>query len=917
MTPPPWDAVRALFERALALGPTERAELLASLSHEPAVVAEVRSLLAYEIPQASEGFLSQPAALPSQPDPGREGQRLGPWQLSQRLGAGGMGDVWLAQRADGAYSGQVAVKVLKRGMDSVAVLARFALEQQALARLQHPHIAHLIDAGRTADGLPYFVMEHVQGRPIDKACEGLALDARLKLFLQLADAVAHAHRNLLVHRDLKPGNVLVTAEGNVKLLDFGIAKAIDPLEGVDAQSAGLTAAGERPYTPHYASPEQVRGEPVSTATDIYSLGVLLYVMLTGQRPYGRSASTPMEAARAVLEDEPTKPSDLAPSSPQDSAWLTTRKRLQGDLDNILLKALAKPVAQRYVSVDALAADVQAHLQGYPVSARPPRAGYLLQRFVQRNRTAVAAAALALVAVVGGAGLALWQADVADAQRRVADAQRDIAQQRFNQLRQLANQQVFKYHDQIENLPGATKARQSLLVDAAAFLDSLDKDSASDPELAYELAGTYYRISRLQGVDSSINTGEHDLAQGNLSKALALTRRYVDLPQMSLEALGLAINMHVSQGELWQRSGRMAQAEAALLEGLPILQRALARDPKDNWALASAISLHGVHARILGSSLAYATLGRWADACAAADQARTAAEATIAADPTNNYAPDSLAFTLGEQAQCRLLSAKADESAALFKQQVDIRDAMATRYPDDMDFRYQRSISRGNLARALSAQGQHSAARQTLDEALQLARAAVAADAGNQAGALRVQALEALRVPLLMAAGETAAARAQADKVLAALPAGDGKSFGAARTRADALVWAARAWRSEQPRRALAQAQEAAALMQPRSPDDDNVTRRWLLALALGEQALATVAMGDAGAAATLAAQALALWDQPLPAGGQPPLPVGAQPPLPVGAQPPLPVGAQPPLPAGGPPPSLRPWMEPVKALAAR
>ena len=886
MTAPSWDAVRSLFERALAMGPTERAQLLDDLSLDSAVVAEVRSLLTFEVPEVTDGFLSQPAALSGPIEPGREGQQLGAWRLSRMLGAGGMGDVWLGERADGAYVGLAAVKVLRRGMDSTAVLARFAQEQQALARLQHPHIAHLIDAGRTPDGLPYFVMEHVQGQPIDQACQVLPLEERLALFLQLADAVAHAHRNLLVHRDLKPSNVLVTDTAQVKLLDFGIAKALDPLEGVDA---GITAAGERPFTPHYASPEQVRGEPVSTATDIYSLGVLLYVMLTGQRPYGRTAVTPADAARAVLEDEPTRPSALSPSKPEDNRWLSTRRRLQGDLDNILLKALAKPVSLRYTSVDALAADVRAHLQGYPVSARPPSAAYLMQRFAQRNRAAVAAAGLAVVAVVGGAGVALWQAQVAAHERDLANAQRGIAVQRFAQVRQLANQLVFKYHDQIENLPGATKAREALLVDAAAFLDSLDqaaaKDAAPDPQLTYELASTYYRIARLQGVDTSINTGQDDLAQINLAKALALAKRYVDQPGMSTEALGVAINMHVSQGEIWQRSGRLQQAETALLQGLPILQTALQRDPRDTALLASAISLHGVHARILGSNLGGASLGRWSDACAAADRARAAADATIAADPKNIYAPDSLAFTLGEQAQCQLLSGKADAAVDLFTRQVALRDQMAAQFPDDMDFRYQRAISRANQARALSAQGQHGAARQTLEMAMQLMREAVAVDTGNQAGALRLDTMEVIRLELMLAAGERMAAQAQADRVLQRLPAADAKGFGRARTRAEALLWTARAWRVELPRRALAQATEAAQLMQPTGQDDDNVTRRWMLALALGEQAQAWLQAGDAAAAAQAAREAMALWQT------QPP--------------------------AGGPPPSLARWIEPVRALAPR
>ena len=562
MTPTPdaarWAQIKALFDAVAEAPPAQREALITAAALDAAALTELRSLLDHHDAAAtgSSAFMATSASskLAGVPAPTvLPGQRLGAWAIVRPLGSGGMGEVFEARRADGQYDGRAAVKLLKRGMDSAAVLQRFAQERQALARLSHPHIARLLDAGASDDGLPYFVMEYVNGRPIDEAVKGTALEARLQLFLQLAAAVAHAHRNLLVHRDLKPGNVLVDADGQVKLLDFGIAKALDPLEGHDGHT---TLGGVRPYTPHYASPEQVRGEPVSTATDIYSLGVLLYQMLTGARPTGRRATTPAEVARSVLEDSPTRPSRLTPAEALDPLWLQTRRKLEGDLDNVLLKALEKGTERRYASVDALAADITAYLQGRPVAARPASPGYVLSKFVQRHRGPVMAAGLGLAGLAAGLagallqgrpaaalgalgvlglavglGLALVQArraqvarDGARAARDDAQAARDEAQLRLADIRSITRDLVFRFGDSVSYLPGGMAIKEALLSDVLRSLDRLVQHADGpdrDPALMSDVVCTYARLAELQFSDQALSLGKADAARKHADLALAL------------------------------------------------------------------------------------------------------------------------------------------------------------------------------------------------------------------------------------------------------------------------------------------------------------------------------------------------------------------------------------------------------------
>jgi len=563
--PADWQAVRSLFEAALALPPAAREAHVRAAAVAPEIAAEVLSLLMHSSggSAADDEFLAQPAALGVEPplQAGSPGLRLGPWSLVALLGSGGMGEVWQARRADGAYDGEAAVKLLKRGMDSAAVLQRFAEERQALARLEHPHIARLLDAGLSPQGLPYFVMERVHGLPIDRALAGRPLEQRLQVFLQLCDAVAYAHRQLLVHRDLKPGNVLVDGNDQVKLLDFGIAKALEPGAG----DVALTQTGLRPFTPSHASPEQVRGEPVGTATDVYALGVLLYQLLTGQRPYGRAARTPAEAAQAVLDEAPTRPSTL---TPQDAAVEAPvlRERLKGDLDQVLLKALQKEPADRYASVDAFAADLRAFLGGYPVSAQPPRRAYLLAKFLRRNRLPAALSATAVMALAGGLAATAWQA-------RAAQAARDHAQLQLTAVKGITADLVFRFGDSLSYLPGGPKAQDALLVETERALVPLSRDGAGDPALVGLQAALLSRRAELRLNDTTATPALADEGRALLERAIRLGEA-VWATQLRdwrfAQSHGRALQL---QGSLWRQAGRHDEALARIELAVQRLQAA--------------------------------------------------------------------------------------------------------------------------------------------------------------------------------------------------------------------------------------------------------------------------------------------------------------------------------------------------------
>jgi serine/threonine-protein kinase len=454
-----------------ALEPVERA-----LSRQPALVVAALS-------ETDEGLL-----LPS---------RIGPYLVRGTIGRGGMGTVLLAERADGEFEQQVALKLVKKGMDSAEILERFRTERQIVARLQHPHIARLLDGGATPDGQPWFAMEHVAGQALAAYCDErrLTTEARVRLFLQVCDAVDYAHRNLVVHRDLKPSNVLVTADGQAKLLDFGIAKVLDP----DGDDATVTRRESRALTPAYAAPEQLRGEPVTTATDVYSLGVTLYELLSGHRPFALPGASRPAVEKAVLEHEPDPPSRAAARGDADArdqvaaARGTTADRLartlRDDLDTIVLTAIRKAPERRYASARALADDLRRSQVGLPVVARPDTLAYRTSRFVRRHRVGVAAAALVVVSIAGGVA-----ATVRQTRQALREARKAEEVKRFIL-------DVFKQSDPNSSKGKEITARQ-LLDDGARRIQS---ELSTQPDIQAEMLLFVGRLQQRLGLDRESRT----------------------------------------------------------------------------------------------------------------------------------------------------------------------------------------------------------------------------------------------------------------------------------------------------------------------------------------------------------------------------------------------------------------------------
>ncbi len=614
MTPERWAQIRQIFDGAIDRAPKDRAAYLRVVcAGDDQTRREVESLL--QSHDDASGFLANAAAdlghtLHYSGEESVEypaGFRAGPYQLEKRIGRGGMGSVWLASSSQNSV--RVAVKLVKRGMDTSEILRRFRMERQVLASLNHPNIARLIDGGSTPEGMPYLAMEYVEGTPIDQFCEARAsaITERLKLFLDVCAAVQFAHQNLVVHRDIKTANILVTQTGVVKLLDFGIAKLLRT--DLSTIEMAQTRPDLRPMTLDYASPEQVRGEAITTSTDVYSLGVLLYKLLTGRMPYGLTTRSPDDIRRAILETEPRRPSaviladdthaipqatqklEVARAETRPIARKRLKKKLSGDLDTIILKALRKEPQKRYLSVEQFSEDIRRYLDGRPVRARVDSRGYRVTKFVQRNAAGVGAA-IFLVAILAASTIFFAHRQSED-QQRYEEASVALKRQllradleigtpdRVREAYTLANEIWLVHPEQMESRRDAAEAALRM------------GDAAADRNAAAKYYGeALTRLDHDPGSEKALEAvalkiGGIELERGNLLAALSNFSRALRIAEGLAAAEGanasaetrLAVaDANAQVGEVLLLNGARAEAGAKLRKALGIY-RDLGKDER--------------------------------------------------------------------------------------------------------------------------------------------------------------------------------------------------------------------------------------------------------------------------------------------------------------------------------------------------
>ena len=703
-----WERVKRVASEAWALPAAER-KLYASkeCGEDEGLRAEVQSLLEsmeavgerFETPAlvmpSSQGAVAD-TLLPSAFEPGHS---IGGWTIVRLLGSGGMGTVYLAERVGEEFRQRAALKIIRGPADAI-LLRRFQDERRILATLDHPHIARLIDGGASEHGWPYVAMEYVDGPPIDVYCRERRLDVRqrLELFRLVCLAVHYAHQHLVIHRDLKASNILISGDGSPRLLDFGIAKILESDSPTDT-----TRTIFRLLTPESASPEQLRGEPITTASDVYTLGVLLYRLLAGRSPYSVESPTHAELGRAVCEQTPVAPSVAVREASGEAEVVDT------DLDRIVLMALRKEPERRYVSAEQFAEDIRRYLEGRPVLAAPDSAVYRGRKFVARNRVVVAAAAGFLLAVSVGIITTTWQA-------RVARQERNRAQREFNAVKSLATAVLGELHDAVVTLPGSLAARELLIRRGTEYLEALLPDSAHDVDLRRELAFGYRRLGQLQGEAGVPNLGDRTAARRSLEQAAVL---FESLPEpLAVDAgVGLA-ETYIS---LYRQSGDRTPANPRRVKAEALVKRFLAEAPSNPRVQATAASFWSV-------------IGNEQEAAKDFERAlesfmsmTRAAEAWLAIAPDSLDASRTLSLGYKKVGTEHEMLRRPDDAIASYERAAALDRARVERDPARGLWRLDLSFAHGALGSALAEKGRTAEALEHHRQAVELRRGVVEAD----------------------------------------------------------------------------------------------------------------------------------------------------------------------------------------------